>query len=170
MPMTSQGQGTGWFGPNEAQSRHLIGRLQLHFKSVHKRVDPNLNVKQSATECTNQCDIGIQTFIDACAFYLIIFQVEINSRTPIPLFRTGSVHSGSASQDDCGLVLPDELRVSSIPCQVPTLCLNSVSAQTDFVVSKMCTSLNVTCHLHFLKNQRGLQCATAVTRGGTDTE
>ena len=30
--------------------------------------------------------------------------------------------------------------------------------------------LMVTCRLHFLQNDRGLLRATAVTRGGTDTE
>ena len=35
--------------------------------------------------------------------------------TLIPLFRSGSVHSGSASSDDCGLVFPEELCVSSFP-------------------------------------------------------
>ena len=30
--------------------------------------------------------------------------------------------------------------------------------------------LGATCHLHFWKNDRGLLCATVVTRDGTDTE
>ena len=46
----------------------------------------------------------------ACACF---FKVEIRSHTVIPLFRPGSVHSGSASWDKCGRVFPDELRVSS---------------------------------------------------------
>ena len=33
----------------------------------------------------------------------------------VPLFRQGSVHSGSASWDDCGRAFPDELPVSSFP-------------------------------------------------------
>ena len=37
---------------------------------------------------------------------------EISSRTLIPLFRSRSVHSGSASCDDYDRVFPDELRVS----------------------------------------------------------
>ena len=48
----------------------------------------------------------------ACTFF---FKVEIRSHTVIPLFRPGSVHSGSASWDKCGRVFPDELRVSSFP-------------------------------------------------------
>ena len=35
------------------------------------------------------------------------FKVEISSRTLIPLFRPGSVHSGSANWDDCDFVFPD---------------------------------------------------------------
>ena len=51
----------------------------------------------------------------ACAFF---FKEEISSRT---LFMPGSVHSGSASLDDCDRVFPDELRVSSFPDRFPTL-------------------------------------------------
>ena len=32
-----------------------------------------------------------------CAFISLFFKVEISLRTPIPLFRPGSVHSGSVS-------------------------------------------------------------------------
>ena len=35
--------------------------------------------------------------------------VEIISRTLIPLFKPGSVHSGSASWDDCGQMFRDKL-------------------------------------------------------------
>ena len=52
--------------------------------------------------------------------------MEISSRTLIPLFRPGSVHSGSASLDDCGRVFSDELRVGLFPRLVPTLCLDSI--------------------------------------------
>ena len=38
--------------------------------------------------------------------------------TLIPLFRPGSVHSGSASWDDCGWAFPDELCVSLFPWEV----------------------------------------------------
>ena len=33
---------------------------------------------------------------------LLVFEVEISSRTLISLFMTGSVYSGSASRGDCG--------------------------------------------------------------------
>ena len=49
----------------------------------------------------------------ACAFFFL--KVEISSRTLIPLIRPGSVHSGSASWDDCDSVFSDELHVSSFP-------------------------------------------------------
>ena len=41
--------------------------------------------------------------------------MEMSSRALIPLFMTGSVHSGSSSWDDCGWKFPDKLRVSSFP-------------------------------------------------------
>ena len=47
------------------------------------------------------------------------FFLSEESRTQIPLSRPGSVHSGSASWDDCGRVLPDELPVSSLPDRFP---------------------------------------------------
>ena len=56
---------------------------------------------------------------------LLLFWV-VSLRTPIPLYRSGSLHSGSASRDDCGRVFPDELRVSSFPCWVPTVCLEGI--------------------------------------------
>ena len=52
---------------------------------------------------------------------LFIFKVEINSHTPVPHFRPGSVHSGLASWDD-----RVELRVSRFPRRVPKLRLDSI--------------------------------------------
>ena len=51
----------------------------------------------------------------ACAFFVVVGKVEISSRTLIPLYMPGSVHSGSAGCDDCGRMFPDKLRVSSFP-------------------------------------------------------
>ena len=45
-----------------------------------------------------------------CSFFVVFLKVEISSRTLIPLFRPGSVNSGSASWDDCNRVFPDESR------------------------------------------------------------
>ena len=53
------------------------------------------------------------------------FLVETSSRTLIKLSRPGSVHSGSASWDDCDRLFPDELLVSSFPDRFPTLWLDS---------------------------------------------
>ena len=50
----------------------------------------------------------------ACAFFFF-FEREISSRSLIPLFVQGSVHSGSASWDDCGRMFPDKLPVSPFP-------------------------------------------------------
>ena len=55
----------------------------------------------------------------AWAFFFFFYLVGISSRTLIPLFRPGSVHSGSASWDDCDRVFPDELRVSLFPDRFP---------------------------------------------------
>ena len=51
-----------------------------------------------------------------CAFLFCfcVFDVEASSCAVIALFRTGSVHSGSASRDDCGRAFPDELRIISL--------------------------------------------------------
>ena len=50
----------------------------------------------------------------ACTF-LYVFFMEISSHTLIPLFRPGSIHSDSATWDNCNRVFPDELHVSSFP-------------------------------------------------------
>ena len=39
----------------------------------------------------------VRPFIPRLRFFFFFFEVEISSRTLIPLFRPGSVHSGSAS-------------------------------------------------------------------------
>ena len=67
---------------------------------------------------------GGQRFIPQPA--LFIFQVKINSHTPVPHFRPESVHSGLASWDDRGRVVPGELRVSRFPWSIPKLCLDSI--------------------------------------------
>ena len=50
----------------------------------------------------------------ACAFKFF-FLVEMNSRTLIPLFTPGSIHSGSASRDDCGRVFREALSTKPHP-------------------------------------------------------
>ena len=54
----------------------------------------------------------------ACAFFFF-WLVEISLSKLIPLFRPGSVHSGSASIDDCDQMFPDKLGVSSFPDRLP---------------------------------------------------
>ena len=46
-------------------------------------------------------------------------RVEISLCTLIPLFMPGSVHSGSASWDECSWTLPDKLHVSLLPYMFP---------------------------------------------------
>ena len=83
--------------------------------------------------------------------------MEISSRTLIPLFRPGSVHSGFAGLDDCDRVFPDELRVSSFPDRFPHYAwIAAWLAHSDFVGSKVYACLGVICHLHFWQNDRGL--------------
>ena len=55
----------------------------------------------------------------ACTYLFIYFKVKISSRTLIPLLRPRSVHSGSASWDDCDWVFPDEFCMSSFPNRFP---------------------------------------------------
>ena len=50
--------------------------------------------------------------IPRLCFFFFFFKVEISSLTLMPLFAAGSVHSGSASRDDCSRMFPDKLRVS----------------------------------------------------------
>ena len=59
----------------------------------------------------------------ACVFSF--FFVEIISRRVIPLFTPSSVHSGSASWDDCDQLFPDKLRVSSFRIGSHTILLSA---------------------------------------------
>ena len=94
-------------------------------------------------------------------FFFFFFQVKISSRTLIPLFRLGSVHSGWARRDECDRVFPDELRVSSFPDKFPGNAWTAAqSADSDFVGSRVYTCLGVTCYMHFWQNDWGLLRAT----------
>ena len=58
----------------------------------------------------------------ACAFFFFLGgAVEISSCTLIPLFRPGSVHSGSASRDDCGRMFPGIPPIMFTDSTVPIL-------------------------------------------------
>ena len=48
-----------------------------------------------------------ESFLTCTFFLLFFFWVEISLHAPVPLFRPGSVHSGSASWDNCGWALPE---------------------------------------------------------------
>ena len=99
-----------------------------------------------------------------CAFFF--FEVEISSCTLIPLFKPGSVHSGTASWDDCGKMFPDKFRVSSIPDRFPHYAWTPAqSAHSNFIGSRVYACLGVTCHLHFWQNDQGLSHATVITQG-----
>ena len=66
--------------------------------------------------------------VPALLFVVVVvcFEVDMNSLTPIPLFRPGSVHSDSSTWDDCGQVCPDKLCVGSFPWKVSTPSLDSI--------------------------------------------
>ena len=103
-------------------------------------------------------------------FLFLFFKAGISSHTPIPLFKQGSVHSSSASWDDCGKVFPDELHVSLFSSVIGSNTLPGQHCQPNHAGTRIYARLGVTCHLHFRQNDWGLLCATAAAHGGTDTE
>ena len=83
------------------------------------------------------------------------FKVETSSRIRIPLFIPGSVHSGSASWDDCGRVFPDELRVSSFHDRFPYYGWTTMwSALSDFFGLRVYACLGIACHCTFSRMTR----------------
>ena len=103
-------------------------------------------------------------------FFPFFFKVEVRSCTLIPLFRPGSVRSGSESWDNCDCEFPDKLHVSLCPDKFPHYAWTAAeSAHSNFIGSRVYVSSGVTCHLYFWQNDRGLLPVTAVTWGGTDT-
>ena len=95
----------------------------------------------------------IRFFLMFIFIFIFFFKVEISSRTLIPLFRSESVNGGSASSDDCDLVFPDELHVSSFPDRSPDYAWTAaLSAHSDFVGPKVYACLGVSCQLHVLQN------------------
>ena len=66
-------------------------------------------------ECSTIYSPSALFFLFVCLFV----RVEISSRTWIPLFMPGSVHSGSVSWDDRGRMFPDKLRASLLPERFP---------------------------------------------------
>ena len=59
--------------------------------------------------------------------WLLLFEVEISLRAPFHSFKCqGSDHSDSVRWDNCGRALPLDLRVSSFPWWVSTLCLDGI--------------------------------------------
>ena len=104
-------------------------------------------------------------FLCVCVCFCF-FEVEISSHTLLPLFRPGSVKSGSVSWDNRGRVIPDKLHVSSFPDTFLHYSWTAArSAQSDFHGSRVYTCLGVTWNLHFWQNDRSLLCATVVTWG-----
>ena len=69
--------------------------------------------------CDEDFGENVRPFIPRLLFFFFFFDVEISSRTLIPLFVPGLVNSGLASCDDCGRMFPDKLRVSSFLDRFP---------------------------------------------------
>ena len=96
-----------------------------------------------------------------CVFFassFSFFNGEVSLRTLIPLFMPRSVHSGSASLDDCGWMFP-KLHVSSFLDRFPHYAWTAAwSAHPSFVGSRVYACLG--------GNDWVFLCATAVTREG----
>ena len=67
---------------------------------------------------------NVWPFIPCQCFFFFFLVVEISLHTLIPLCMPGSVHSGSASWNNC-LNVPDKLCVSTFPGKFPYYCLDS---------------------------------------------
>ena len=88
----------------------------------HCKVEHNTNHKVVASFFSFVRILGERVAIHslrALLFFSYFFLVEISSCTLIPLIMPGSVHSGSASWDDCGRAFPDELHASWFPDRFP---------------------------------------------------
>ena len=86
----------------------------------------------------------------ALIFFIFFMEVEISSRTLILPFVPGTVHSGSATSDDCGRIFPDRLSVSSFPDRFPHYAWTAAQLpHSDFVRSRVYECFSVTCQLHF---------------------
>ena len=104
------------------------------------------------------------------SFLFLFFFVVVSSGDWFPLTNstlyTRIGPSGSATWDDCGRVLSDDLCLNSFPDRFSHYARTvAESAHPDFVGSRVYASLDVTCHLHSWQNGRSLLCATALTRG-----
>ena len=96
----------------------------------------------------------------------LFFKVEISPHTLIPLIRPKSVHSGSASWDDCSWMFYDKLHVGFFPNRSPHYAWTVAwSAHSNLAGPRVHAYLGVTCHLHFWQNGQGLLCTTAATWG-----
>ena len=129
--------------------------IRTRWEPIKNRMVPFISLVWISGECS--------TIHSPPTLFFFFVEVETRSRALVPLFRSGSVHSGLASWDDCARVFPDELRVSSFPDRFPHYACTATHCA--FVGSSVYACLGVTCHLLFWQNDRGLLHATAVTRG-----
>ena len=87
-------------------------------KSILVKILKNTNLAEGCRSWLFLCTQGfwekVQEIIPHLHFLLLLYIVEISSPTLIPLFRPGSVHSGSWSWGDCGWVFPDKFGVCSV--------------------------------------------------------
>ena len=105
-----------------------------------------------------------QQSIPCLHFFFSLF-LEISLHAPVPLFRLGSVHSGSASWNNCGQVFPNELHVGSFPwLVVGSHSMPGQNSQPTFTsLGQGHAYLSVTCRQHFWQNGQGLLRVMTVT-------
>ena len=102
---------------------------QLHWSTLVTTCKHTLSSQSRSDQVVVDCSLHASIWgkiVNLMPICISFFKVEISLCTPTALFQTGSVHSGSASWDDCGWAFLVELHVISFPWYVPTLCLNSI--------------------------------------------
>ena len=130
-------------GKGSVGVRQALGETQLIQETKQFLTENGI-----ALDSFGQVRYGGGGFFFACKDFF--FKVEISLCTLLPLFTPGSVHSGSASWDDRGIVFPDELHVSLFPDMFQHYARTAAkSAHSNFIGSVVYAYLGVTCHLHF---------------------
>ena len=113
---------------------------------------------------------NVQPFIPHLPIFFFFFLVANSLRTLIPLFRPGSVHSGSASWDDSGLAFSASCVWTRFPDRFPNNAWTAALSTYSWLrwVKVVCV---FRCNLPpaFLAEWRGLLCATVVTWGKEQT-
>ena len=141
-------------------------------------MQPNIKWCSVAYRGVSQCDDDDDGFFLACYLSQIAFWGKVIHFTPVH-FVSGDHLSHT---DSTCPQWPSELRrlwpivPRLVACELISLlgshtnAWTAQSARSDFVGSRVYACLGIACYLHVWHTGRGLLRATAVTRGGTDTE